>query len=113
MSVALEDNIVKDVPATLAETLKKPGVPPGTLHVKNILLLAVIAVLVTVFVPAKSVATPCFCAVPVSITPMPCTDKSSVAGSSWFVPETSTIGLRRANLCEHDWRCWCEHKHRC
>ena len=59
VSVALEDVIVKLVPADRAETRSQPGVPPSVLLVKTILLLDVTFESDTVTDPDERVAVPC------------------------------------------------------
>src|SRR6185503_13308582 len=55
VSVPLEDRIVNEVPAVLALTRRKPGVPPGVLQHKKMRELAVTAVVLTTTVPPTRV----------------------------------------------------------
>jgi hypothetical protein len=68
VSVALDDVIVKLVPAVRAETRSHPGVPPSTCDVSMMMLLAVTFVSATVAVPEPlRVAVPCL--MPVMVEP--------------------------------------------
>ena len=64
VSVALDDVIVKLVPAVRVETLTQPGVPPSVLLVRKILLPEPTDVVDTTTDPADRVATPILAFVP-------------------------------------------------
>jgi len=83
--------ITNDVPAVLVPTQTLPIVPAADLYVRNISLLDVTAVVLTVTVPAANVADPILAFVPVAIFILLPSDKYRFPASCKILLRSSTI----------------------
>ena len=90
VSVALVELIVNDVPATIVGTDKFPWVPPGVLTLTKIFDEDVTAVVLTVTVPAESVAVPTLAFDPVVklIFPATLTELFARSTRNVFIPSS-------------------------